>query len=60
MIEIRDIAKTYTTGDLVQRALDGGSVTFRDNEFVAVLGPFRLRQDHLSEHLGRIRPRRLR
>lgn len=39
MIEIRDIAKTYTTGDLVQRALDGVSVTFRDNEFVAVLGP---------------------
>lgn len=38
MIEIRDIAKTYTTGDLVQRALDGVSVTFRDNEFVAVLG----------------------
>ncbi len=39
MIEIRDIAKTYKTGDLVQRALDGVSVTFRENEFVAVLGP---------------------
>ena len=39
MIEIRDITKTYTTGDLVQRALDGVSVTFRENEFVAVLGP---------------------
>ena len=39
MIEIRDIAKTYTTGDLVQRALDGVSVTFRESEFVAVLGP---------------------
>ena len=39
MIEIRDITKTYTTGDLVQRALDGVSVTFRANEFVAVLGP---------------------
>ena len=39
MIEIRDITKTYKTGDLVQRALDGVSVTFRENEFVAVLGP---------------------
>lgn len=39
MIEIRDITKTYVTGDLVQRALDGVSVTFRENEFVAVLGP---------------------
>ena len=39
MIEIRDITKTYTTGGLVQRALDGVSVTFRENEFVAVLGP---------------------
>ena len=39
MIEIRDITKTYTTGDLVQRALDGVSVTFRESEFVAVLGP---------------------
>ena len=39
MIEIRDIAKTYKTGDLVQRALDGVSVTFRESEFVAVLGP---------------------
>ena len=29
MIEIRDITKTYKTGDLVQRALDGVSVTFR-------------------------------
>lgn len=39
MIEIRGITKSYTTGDLVQRALDGVSITFRDSEFVAVLGP---------------------
>ncbi|MDO4437198.1 MAG: ABC transporter ATP-binding protein/permease [Coriobacteriaceae bacterium] len=39
MIEIRDIRKTYTTGGLVQRALDGVSVSFRESEFVAVLGP---------------------
>ena len=39
MIEVRELRKEYKTGDFVQRALDGISVTFRDNEFVAVLGP---------------------
>ena len=39
MIEVRDIRKSYRTGDFVQRALDGVSIAFRDNEFVAVLGP---------------------
>ncbi|WP_293673920.1 ABC transporter ATP-binding protein/permease [uncultured Parolsenella sp.] len=39
MIEIRDILKSYKTGDFVQRALDGVSITFRESEFVAVLGP---------------------
>ena len=39
MIEIRDIVKSYTTGGLVQKALDGVSITFRQSEFVAVLGP---------------------
>lgn len=39
MIEIRDIRKSYKTGDFVQRALDGVSITFRESEFVAVLGP---------------------
>lgn len=39
MIEIRDIRKSYKTGDFVQKALDGVSITFRESEFVAVLGP---------------------
>ena len=39
MIEIKDIRKSYKTGDFVQRALDGVSITFRESEFVAVLGP---------------------
>ena len=39
MIEIKDIRKSYKTGDFVQRALDGVSITFRGSEFVAVLGP---------------------
>ena len=39
MIEIKDIRKSYKTGDFVQKALDGVSITFRESEFVAVLGP---------------------
>ncbi|WP_028264353.1 ABC transporter ATP-binding protein/permease [Atopobium fossor] len=38
MIELKDIRKAYTTGSFVQTALDGISATFRDNEFVAILG----------------------
>jgi len=36
---LNDIRKSYTTADFTQRALDGVSVAFRDNEFAAVLGP---------------------
>ncbi|MBQ9696193.1 MAG: ABC transporter ATP-binding protein, partial [Oscillospiraceae bacterium] len=39
MLQIRDIHKEYVTGDLVQTALDGVSLNFRDSEFVAILGP---------------------
>ena len=39
MLEVRDICKTYVTGDLTQTALDHVSLTLRDNEFVAILGP---------------------
>lgn len=39
MLELREICKSYTTGDFTQKALDKVSVTFRDSEFVAVLGP---------------------
>lgn len=39
MLQIQDIHKKYVTGDLVQTALDGVSLTLRDNEFVAILGP---------------------
>ena len=38
MIEVKDLRKSYKTGDFVQRALDGVSLAFRDSEFVAVLG----------------------
>ena len=39
MIELKELRKSYKTGDLVQKALDGVSLNFRENEFVAVLGP---------------------
>ncbi|MBQ1482675.1 MAG: ABC transporter ATP-binding protein/permease [Erysipelotrichaceae bacterium] len=39
MLKIRNISKTYKTGDLVQQALDDVSLDLRDNEFVAILGP---------------------
>ena len=38
MLQIKNVSKTYKTGSLTQRALDGVSLNFRDSEFVAVLG----------------------
>ena len=39
MLQIKDIKKTYITGDLVQNALNGINLNLRENEFVAILGP---------------------
>lgn len=39
MLQINNISKSYTTGSFTQKALDGVSVNFRSNEFVAILGP---------------------
>lgn len=38
MLELREISKSYVTSALTQVALDDVSVTFRGNEFVAILG----------------------
>lgn len=38
MLEIQHIHKQYHTGTLVQNALDDVSLSFRQNEFVAILG----------------------
>lgn len=38
MLEIKNITKTYDTGALQQKALDGVSFNLRENEFVSVLG----------------------
>ncbi len=39
MIELKNISKDYVTGDLTVHALKNVSVSFRQNEFVAILGP---------------------
>ncbi len=38
MLQLKNICKSYTTGDFVQHALNGVSLDFRENEFVAILG----------------------
>lgn len=39
MLTLKNIKKSYTTGNFTQVALDGVSVNFRRNEFVSILGP---------------------
>ncbi|MBR3234580.1 MAG: ABC transporter ATP-binding protein/permease [Atopobiaceae bacterium] len=39
MLQLVDIRKAYTTAAFTQVALDNVSVSFRDNEFAAILGP---------------------
>ncbi len=39
MLELKNIKKSYKTGDFVQYALKGVDLKFRTNEFVAILGP---------------------
>ena len=38
MLELKNIVKTYETGDLTQDALKGVSIAFRRSEFVSILG----------------------
>ena len=38
MLQLKNITKSYTTEDFTQVALDGVSISFRDSEFVAILG----------------------
>ena len=39
MLQLKDITKTYITGELTQNALKGVSIAFRESEFVSILGP---------------------
>ncbi len=38
MLELRNIKKSYTVGDIKTKALDGIDIAFREKEFVAILG----------------------
>ena len=39
MLQLKNIKKSYKTGNFVQHALENVSLQFRKNEFVAILGP---------------------
>lgn len=39
MLSLKNIKKSYVTGEFKQVALNGVSLSFRQNEFVAILGP---------------------
>ena len=39
MLSLKNIKKSYITGDFKQVALNGVSLNFRESEFVAILGP---------------------
>ena len=38
MLSVRNLTKIYKTGEFEQRALDGVSLSFRENEFACILG----------------------
>lgn len=38
MLQLKNIVKTYVTGDIAQNALKGINIAFRENEFVSILG----------------------
>ncbi|MEI7709712.1 MAG: ABC transporter ATP-binding protein [bacterium] len=52
MIEIKNITKTYKTGDVEFKALNGVSFTINDGEFVAIMGPSGSGKSTLMHMLG--------
>ncbi|MCX6757551.1 MAG: ABC transporter ATP-binding protein [Candidatus Nomurabacteria bacterium] len=52
MIEVKDLTKTYKTGDVEFQALKGVSFTIADGEFVAIMGPSGSGKSTLMHILG--------
>ena len=53
MLQLKNICKSYTTGDFTQVALNDVPISFRDNEVRGDSGPVGLGQDDAFERDGR-------